>query len=212
MNFLYNPWFIGIGGGIVSSLIVFFVTRAISNRKGNKEYLQRIKTANNEILYSVRPLVIDKRIPTSEIISAIRSSVSRRYGVRIEDLITDQSLYNDLVSEIMTNAFLSSEQKNEFCDLLKPTKANNPGVVEYIEKFSIQEKNYAVSRYVSMLLAIISFAMVLVATWFSTRVDTRTFNKVEDNVILVALSTITPILTMIAMMFYIGKSDKSDQK
>ena len=53
MNFLYNPWFIGIGGGIVSSLIVFFVTRAISNRKGNKEYLQRIKTANNEILYSL---------------------------------------------------------------------------------------------------------------------------------------------------------------
>lgn len=188
------------------------MTRAISNRKGNKEYLQRIKTANNEILYSVRPLVIDKRIPTSEIISAIRSSVSRRYGVRIEDLITDQSLYNDLVSEIMTNAFLSSEQKNEFCDLLKPTKANNPEVVEYIEKFSIQEKNYAVSRYVNMLLAIISFAMVLVATWFSTRVDTRTFNKVEDNVILVALSTITPILTMIAMMFYRGKSDKSDQK
>ena len=87
------------------------MTRAISNRKGNNEYLQRIKTANNEILYSVRPLVIDKRIPTSEIISAIRSSVSRRYGVRIEDLITDQSLYNDLVSEIMTNAFLSSEQK-----------------------------------------------------------------------------------------------------
>ena len=95
---------------------------------------------------------------------------------------------------------------------MKPTKANNPEVVEYIEKFSIQEKNYAVSRYVSMLLAIISFAMVLVATWFSTRVDTRTFNKVEDNVILVALSTITPILTMIAMMFYRGKSDKSDQK
>ena len=115
-------------------------------------------------------------------------------------------------AEIMTNAFLSSEQKNEFCDLLKPTKANNPEVVEYIEKFSIQEKNYAVSRYVSMLLAIISFAMVLVATWFSTRVDTRTFNKVEDNVILVALSTITPILTMIAIMFYRGKSDKSDQK
>lgn len=63
MDILNNPWVTGIGGGIISSLIVFFVTKYLFSKKENREYLQKIKTANNEILYSIRPLVIEKKLP-----------------------------------------------------------------------------------------------------------------------------------------------------
>ena len=64
MNILNNPWVIGIGGGVISSLIVFFVTQYISRKKGKREYLQKIKMANNDILYFIRPLIIERKIPT----------------------------------------------------------------------------------------------------------------------------------------------------
>lgn len=50
-NILNNAWVTGIGGGIISSLIVFFVTRYFFSKREKREYLQKIETANNEILY-----------------------------------------------------------------------------------------------------------------------------------------------------------------
>ena len=46
-DFWTNPWVTGIGGGIISSLIVFFVTKYFFNKKENKEYAQKVKLANS---------------------------------------------------------------------------------------------------------------------------------------------------------------------
>ena len=47
MGLLNNPWFIGIGTSIISGLLVYVITRKFLANKENKEYNQRIKTANN---------------------------------------------------------------------------------------------------------------------------------------------------------------------
>ena len=43
MNILNNPWVIGIGGGVISSLIVFFVTQYISRKKANENICKKLK-------------------------------------------------------------------------------------------------------------------------------------------------------------------------
>lgn len=202
MDFLNNPWVTGIGGGIISSLIVFFVTKYFFSKKENREYLQKIKTANNEILYSIRPLVIEKKLPTTEVMSAIRLSIAKKYGIKQEDLYNDFSLYNDLVTEIMGNSFLSSDQKLEFCDLLKQMKSKQ-NVKEKVELVYIQEKNSVSSKYSSMLLALSSFTMVLTTTLYITKeVKTHTFDLFKENILLVLVATFVPILAMMITSLY----------
>ena len=149
-----NPWVIGIGGGIISSLIVFFVTQYISRKRGKREYMQKIEIANNDILYFIRPLIIDKKIPTREIISAIRFSTAKKYGIKEEDLYNETSLYNDLVTEIMANSFLSAEQKLEFCDLLKQMKSSSYNMNKNIELMYLIGKGNFSTKFSSMLLVL----------------------------------------------------------
>lgn len=159
MDFLNNPWTTGIGGGTISSLIVFFVTQYLFRKKESREYLQKIKTANNEILYSIRSLVIDKKLPTNEIVSAIRLSTAKKYGIEEKDLCNTFSLYNDLVTEIMGNSFLSSDQKLDFFNLLKPMKSEQ-NTKEKVELLYILGKYSIKSR--SIFLALSSFPIMLI--------------------------------------------------
>ena len=194
IEFLNNPWVTGIGGGIISSLIVFFVTRYLFNKKENKEYNQKIQTANNEILYSLRPLIIEKSIPSSQILSAIRVSIAQKYSVKQEDLYNEISLYNDLVTEIMSTPFLSSEQKLDYCASLQQIRTKETDKIEYIY---IPEKTNLNSKFYSSVLAIISFSMVITMTLIITeKVEPHTYTIFEDNISLVLSSIIVPIIAL----------------
>lgn len=202
IEILNNPWITGIGGGIVSSLIVFFVTKYLFSKKENREYVQKIRTANNEILYSIRPLIIEKKLPSVEILSAIRISIAKKYGIKQEDLYNDFSLSNDLITEIMGNSFLSSEQKLEFCDLLNQMKSKQKTKDE-IEVVYIQERNSLSSKYSSMLLALSSFGMVLISTqYIAKEADKQKFSFFEENISLLLIATLTPILAMTITLLY----------
>lgn len=54
-DLIANPWIVGIGGGVISSLIVFFITKFFLSKKENKEYEQKVRLATNEVVYAVRP-------------------------------------------------------------------------------------------------------------------------------------------------------------
>lgn len=206
VDILYNPWVTGIGGGIISSLIVFFITKYCFTKKENKEYLQKIKTANNEIFYSIRPLIIEKKIPTIEILTAIRISLAQKYGLKKEDLYNELSLYNDLITDIMSNSFLTSEQKLDFCELLKPM---NAGVIEKNQEIEYVYKYSLSARYSSILLSITSFFMVLVSTLLiARRTDVEILFDIKENILLVVTSIIVPLLTMFVFLFIKEKKHK----
>lgn len=202
IEILNNPWVTGIGGGIVSSLIVFFVTKYLFSKKENREYVQKIRTANNEILYSIRPLIIEKKLPTVDILSAIRISIAKKYGIKQEDLYNDFSLSNDLITEIMGNSFLSSEQKLEFCDLLNQMKSKQK-TNDKIEVVYIQGRNSLSSKYSSMLLALSSFGMVLISTlYIAKEADKQEFSLFGENISLLLIATLTPISAMMITLLY----------
>ena len=213
---LNNPWVTGIGGGIISSLIVFFVTRYFFGKREKREYLQKIETANNEILYSIRPLVIEKKIPTKDILSAVRISTAKKYGVKQEDLYNEFSLSNDLINEIMANSFLSSEQKLDFCGLLNSMKETNKGETKQkeVEVIYLNEKDSISSKYNSILLAMTTFAMFLTMTLFITNraTDTDNFSLLKDKLPLLTIATLIPIIAMTLLFTLRMLRDKDKER
>ena len=113
-----NPWFIGIGGGTGSGLIVFLITRVIFGRRENKEYHQKVLAANRELLHGIRPTVAENQIPERNVIEAMHSSTARRFGIMCKDMASIDEAVEDLTMEVMESSFISSQVKAEFCQKL----------------------------------------------------------------------------------------------
>jgi len=122
MDILENPWFIGIVGGIISGTFVAFITRHLFSRREKKEYRQRVETANNEIIYAVRPSIAEKMLPSRSILDSLITATAKKYAVTKSDLYSLAGLSNELIKEIMANTFLASQQKIEFCELISSLK------------------------------------------------------------------------------------------
>ena len=54
LEFIQNPWVIGIVGGIVCGIIVWLLTRCAISSKGNNEYIKKIYQANDEVFLSLK--------------------------------------------------------------------------------------------------------------------------------------------------------------
>lgn len=156
-DLIANPWIVGIGGGVISSLIVFFITKFFLSKKENKEYDQKVRLATNEVVYAVRPLVIDKAIPANEVLAALRSAIAVKYGVKVSDVIGIKQLVSILVLEILSNSFLNSSQKNEYCNLLMTMK-DEP---KQTPSNDVHKRKSERNLYISMMLSLLCFGMVL---------------------------------------------------
>ena len=156
-DLIANPWIVGIGGGVISSLIVFFITKFFLSKKENKEYEQKVRLATNEVVYAVRPLVIDKAIPANDVLAALRSAIAVKYGVKVSDVIGIKQLVSILVLEILSNSFLNSNQKNEYCNLLMTMK-DEP---KQTPSNDVHKKNSERNLYISMMLSLLCFSAVL---------------------------------------------------
>ena len=175
MEFFSNPWVVGIGGGLLSGLLVTLITRYLFSKRERREYLQKIATANNEIVYAIRPAIAEKVMPSTAMLDALFSATARKYSVDESDLYSKSSLANELIKEVMDNTFLSSQQKVEFCDLLSSLKAvkkedkNIERVVEYITV------NRGSSSDTSAMLGIVTATMALTITIFFYMKDKEEF-------------------------------------
>lgn len=156
-DLIANPWIVGIGGGVISSLIVFFITKFFLSKKENKEYEQKVRLATNEVVYAVRPLVIDKAIPANDVLAALRSAIAVKYGVKVSDVIGIKQLVSILVLEILSNSFLNSNQKNEYCNLLMTMK-DEP---KQTPSNDVHKRESERNLYISIMLSLLCFGMVL---------------------------------------------------
>lgn len=156
-DLIANPWIVGIGGGVISSLIVFFITKFFLSKKENKEYDQKVRLATNEVVYAVRPLVIDKAIPANDVLAALRSAIAVKYGVKVSDVIGIKQLVSILVLEILSNSFLNSSQKNEYCNLLMTMK-DEP---KQTPSNDVHKRKSERNLYISIMLSLLCFGMVL---------------------------------------------------
>jgi len=166
MDVFSNPWVVGIGGGIISGIMVTLITRYLFSKKEKREYLQKVETANNEILYSIRPSIAEKVFPSLDVIDSILVSTAKKYAVDKNDLYSVVTLSNDIVKEIMANSFLSSQQKVEFCELvsnlrkkhleIREAELHKPETIKIVKEDS--------SEFISLTMGAMTAATAIIAT------------------------------------------------
>lgn len=168
-EFLANSWVVGIIGGILSGFFVTWITRIIFSKRDNKEYFQKVLQANKEIIYSIRPTISEGDIPKREIINALISSNSLKYGIEVKDMFTLEQICDELIKEVMDSSFISSETKNEYCERLlslRNQKAEDERKLT-IEYISNKENVRSVLEYRQKLTANMTMTLGIMVTLIS---------------------------------------------
>ncbi|AQP98862.1 hypothetical protein B0W48_03045 [Pseudoalteromonas aliena] len=118
MDIFNNSWVIGIGGGILSGLIVTLITRYLFSKKDNKEYAQKVSTVNREVVYALRLGISEGHIPDNEVLASLINATARSYKVERGDVYQAKQIAEELIKEIMDSSFISSETKKNYCETL----------------------------------------------------------------------------------------------
>ncbi|MCL3782524.1 hypothetical protein EMN47_19240 [Prolixibacteraceae bacterium JC049] len=214
MDILNNAWTIGIGGGIISGILVFVITNKIFAKKENKEYAQKIQMANKELLYSIRPLIVGQHIPSQDLIDSIIFSTARKYNVKIDDIYENEELAEDLSKEILDNPFLNSESKLKYCELTINLKelggeeeAESKREVIYIEKAKSISK-----ESISVTLALMTTMTAIVATVFASKSDIVLFENKNSTELITMFFAITSIPIFALLLTRLLKATKAEQR
>jgi hypothetical protein len=209
-SIINNPWVVGIVGSVVSGLAVFLITGALISKREGNEIRQRIQTANSEILHSLRLLIPEKVPPPLGLIDSMLRSSAKKHALKKADLSSARVLAEDIITEIMSNPFLSPKHKVEYCefvlrivrdDHMEPS-APEGGLSDLAEKGSFKEKG---RRDISIVLGVATFSSVLLGI-LSTSLGTGTlaFNKeaIKSNLSLIAVAIIIPTFCLWIIDFY----------
>lgn len=198
MDFLSNPWAIGIGTGIISGLLVYWITNLIVHKRANKEYQQSLRAANNEILYTIRPLIVDKVLPPIQVVLSLLSSTARKYNVNQKDLYSVEVLVDDLTKEVLENPFLTSEVGMSYCTVLSSlVNEERKSVSQQTTEVKSNRKSDTTINYMSFLLA----STVALITMFIFVFSDSSFLKM-DTIFIRATSIVGALMiSMLIMMF-----------
>ena len=166
-GFFSNPWVVGIGGGILSGFIVFFVTRYSFSNRDKKEYYSNLTTANKEVIYSIRSTISENVLPSAEIINALIMANSRKYSVEQKDMYNLGQICEELIKEVMDSSFISSKTKMEYCDMLSGIKADKGKniIQKHDEKLSLSKyKNELITRFSLMFGFLTAITVIIYST------------------------------------------------
>lgn len=155
-----------VTGNLISSFIFFLVITIpynfIGKRRQKKEYWDKVERTNQELLALVRPSIAEKNFPTLEVLNALIGSLSRNHEVEKGDLLSVSDLAEELITEVMGNAFLASEQKTEFCkmlnDLKKQSEVATSGDTRVINKYKQLDIIITTFAFVGSVLVLFSNA------------------------------------------------------
>jgi len=114
-----NAWVIGIGGGIISGIIVYFITAGMLHRKEKRKHIEQIDRANIDIICSLRPFIAEKGLPDKEIIESLILSTARKHKLKTEELYSIRIICEELISEIIDNVYASMEKKQYYTEHLR---------------------------------------------------------------------------------------------
>lgn len=197
-----NGWVVGIGGGILSGLIVTWLTSVLFSNKDQKELAINIASANREILYAIRPEISENTLPSAEVIEALKNATARKYKVEPERLHGMAQIAEELIKEIMDSSFISSSAKRNYCESLKALileSASGNETVDravFVARIEYKEKMKAL---LSMTLGTIA-ALATMLTFIKTSFHSSSIlGKVLEPVFPMMLVMFSVVFVMTAM-------------
>ncbi|MGX5475892.1 hypothetical protein [Bacillus toyonensis] len=207
MDFISNPWFVGIAGGIVSGVIVFFITTAISNKISKKDYYNSVKEVNFKVSKMLIMSISEGKIPNPQVVSALLSSLAKRNNILLKDINTVEETYNDLVTELFETNFIPVEKKQILANELIDTKETLKQTIILNENKDINEDEkylrYRSTRF--KYLYALGITITAYTFLFLTLLDTKKFglpiSVADDSQILaITLGTFTIVLSFLILI------------
>lgn len=202
--FFQNSWVVGIIGGIISGLIVYWITFVLVERRKRNNHEKDIMSANNAVLSVIRPYIADSGIPDEKRIDAIANAISRKYKIGREEMYSLPEIYEDLVLEFMSNLYIPTEtKKTTITELLE-------NVTQYQEtkkqsatdqSASANDKKPTVSTVSEILSSLAAFITMLVFTF-----SVNAFNENGmKTAVLISLVVVVAELLILIFSMYKGK-------
>lgn len=208
MDLFSNPWIVGIGGGVLSGLIVTGISRFVFSRRDDREYAQKVAAVNREVTYALRPGISEGHIPNEEVLSSLINATARKYRVNRSDVFRPKQIAEELIKEILDSSFISSSTKHDYCETLAHLVSDKPETNETQEL--VTEKRIAESEYRARLMSAMSSilgltaAMATMAMVFTRVLDGKNTGPIGSILDVMLPTGIVLMATMVAMLAMIG--------
>ena len=201
-DILNNPWVSGIGGGVVSGLVVFFITKWLFSDQSKREIAQKANAANNEIVYSVRSGIPEGTVPTASVLTSMIKSTARKYSIDHHKINGIEDICDDLIKEVMDSSFISAKTKEQYClqlrglavsiDKMPPDEGPN------VERHLASNERSRLVMMMSVTLATVATVMTVILTILEGRLvsDTPEFERVAIQIPLLVAGIITGVATV----------------
>lgn len=208
MEILNNTWFVGIGGGVLSGLIVTLITRYFFSKKDNKEYAQKISSVNREVVYALRPGISEGHIPDEKVLNSLINATARKYRVERKDVYQAKQIAEELIKEIMDSSFISSDTKKSYCStlahLVSVEDAKDQLVLDEVDRKTI-ESDYRQKQTERMSVMFgMTAAMLTMAATLTSFVDKPAISDSLKSLFDIALPTLSvlasALLATVAML------------
>lgn len=205
IEFMQNAWVIGIAGGTISGIIVYYITVYVLDRKKKSDYRRNIAYANNAVLDVLRPYIANSGLPNKKELEAIINSISRQYGVKHDEMNSISTFYEDLVLEFIGNLYIPDDVKKknierllENIDILK-----NEIVVESKQAQAQMAKGKTV-QVIGILVGALSVIVSLLAGAIASGSGKGSFNLIVG-----IISAFSVIITIVLAVWSYLKTNKS---
>lgn len=208
MDLFSNPWIVGVGGGVLSGLIVTGISRFVFSRRDDREYAQKVAAVNREVTYALRPGISEGHIPNEDVLSSLINATARKYRVNRADVFRPKKIAEELIKEILDSSFISSSTKHDYCETLAHLVSDRPEANEAQEL--VTERRIAESEYRARLMSAMSSILGLTAAMATmAMVFTRVLNGKSTSPLGSIFDVILPtaivlMATMVAMLAMIG--------
>lgn len=209
LEWINNPWVVGIGAAIPGGLVVFILTRVVFGRKDRGEYLQKLRSANREIIYALRPGISSGYVPNRQVVESLINATARKYSVDSSEIHNPAQISEELIKEILDSTFISAEAKEKYCKQLDGLVATRSDPLESDTDLSesqsrtrsnLEEYRSQMVKMMSVMLAAITAIMTLV---LGLRDDPSGSTKLSIEPLLpVAVTSVTVVLMTVTMLLY----------
>lgn len=211
MEFFQNAWFVGVSTGIISGVLVFFLTKWIMDKKGKVEYYKQVNVANNSVINALKPYIAEKGLPSIEIFEALILSTARTFGVNEKDMFSVSVYCEELIREIISDVYVSNDKKHEYTNMLAEYKKSIKDIREIISEMSNRIPPSGVygerlKKRMSMYMAVFTsfvgvLCSVVVLLFEESSFSTSSRYPFEDNPIISVFYVPMLLIVMLLMLF-----------
>ncbi|EMF0233584.1 hypothetical protein NTJ89_002194 [Enterococcus hirae] len=157
---------------IVAPIATYFITRWLQKRDNNKEF----KKASKKIVTLLKPIILEEKKITSELIDSLIQSVSRSEDIEINRMEPPESILDDLILDLIDSSFITNDKKMEISETILDLKKEivqqkESQIMVERQKSKLKAENLKASKMRMILLLTITsvylIMLILIITFYT---------------------------------------------